>query len=94
MPRFVPETRDKEEKTEAPKIDSITDDEFITLLPLWPRGDASDTEVRGIYRELDPGGGNLVTEPGSYTVTGHAGDEVVEVGTPVCGVDEVGYPGI
>ena len=35
-----------------------------------------------------------MTEPGSYTVTGHTGvgDEAVEVGAPVCGVDEVGYP--
>ena len=35
-------------------------------------------------------------EPGSYTFTGHTGvgDEAVEVGDPVSGVDKVGYYGL
>ena len=101
MPRFVPETADKE--VEAQKLRSIDRGAFITLLPLRSRGDFSDTEVWSIQGELEvgPRGGNLVTEPGSLTVTGHTGiegakvrDEAVEVGTQVCGVDELGYTGI
>jgi len=51
--------------------------------------------------EVNPRGGNLVTEPGSLTVTGPTGVdgaevrvEAVDAGAPVCGVDELGYPSI
>ena len=51
--------------------------------------------------EVGPGDGNLVTELGILTVTGRTGiegaevrGEAVEAGAPVCGVDELSYPGI
>jgi len=103
MSRFVPEIVDKEVQLEAPKLRSIDGDAFTTLLPLQSRGDFSDTEVRDTQGELEvgPGGENLVAEPGSLTVTGRTGidgaevrGEAVEAGAQVCGVDELGYPGI
>ena len=101
MSRFVPETANKE--VEAPKLRSIDGDAFVTLLPLRSSVDFSDTEFRGSQDELEviPEGGNLVAEPGSLTVAGRTGidgaearGEVVEAGAQVCGVEELGYPGI
>ena len=87
----------------APKLRSIDGDAFITLLLLQSRGDFSDTKVQGTQGELEvgPGGGNLVAEPGSLTVTrrtridgAEVRGEAVEAGIQACGVDELGYPGI
>ena len=101
MPQSIAETENKE--VEAPKLRSIHGDAFVMLLPLQSSVDFSDTDFRGSQGEFEVNlvGRNLVTEPGSLTVTGPTrvdGAEVtveaVGAGAPVCGVDELGYPGI
>ena len=92
MPRFVLESGVKEGQLEAAKLDSISEDAFITLLPLRSRRNSSDTGARGIHKEQDPEVGIWWWGPGSYTAMGRAGEEAVEVSAPVSRVDKGSCP--